>query len=147
MVLALHPGTDIAAGALGPRYFPPGWYVYVGSALGGLFPRVRRHVRGGGKTHWHIDYLRRHADVVEVWYLVSETRWECAWYKAASTMPGARVAHRRFGSSGCACASHLVHFTSQPSFDDFRRRLGGRGRGLQKLTPAEEGWRQHFTAD
>ena len=39
LVLALNSGTDIAVGALGPRYFPPGCYVYVGSALGGLFSR------------------------------------------------------------------------------------------------------------
>jgi Uri superfamily endonuclease len=146
LVLALDSGTDIAVGGLGSRYFPPGYYVYVGSALGGLFSRVRRHVRGGGRTHWHIDYLRRHAGVAEVWYLVSDTRWECAWYRAVSTMPRARVPVAGFGSSGCGCPSHLAHFASAPSFEDFRRRLGDRGLGLRRLTPEAEEWDRHFAA-
>ncbi len=144
LVLALDSGADIPVGSLGSRFFPPGFYVYVGSALGGLFSRVRRHVRGGGKTHWHVDYLRRHAGVAEVWYLVSDARWECAWYRTVSTMPRAGVPVAGFGSSGCGCASHLAYFASMPSFEDFRRRLGGHGLELQRLTPEAEEWGRHF---
>lgn len=36
-----------------------GLYIYVGSAFikGGLYTRVRRHLKKSKKTHWHIDYL------------------------------------------------------------------------------------------
>jgi Uri superfamily endonuclease len=48
-------------GALGTLVFSPGRYIYVGSALNGIEPRVSRHLRtnGGhlGSIHWHIDYL------------------------------------------------------------------------------------------
>ena len=138
LVLTLDRSTDIAVGRLGIHRFPSGYYVYVGSALGGLRARVQRHVRGGGKTHWHIDYLRRHAGVVEVWYLVSDVRWECLWYHTVAAMPGALVPVAGFGSSGCGCGAHLAHFASAPSFEGFRLKLGDRGPDLRRIAP--DGW-------
>ena len=112
LVLALDEPSVITVGKLTTFTFPPGYYVYLGSALGGLYGRVRRHVRGGKRAHWHIDYLRRQARVVEVWYIVAEDRLECDWYQAAAAMPKALVPVAGFGSSGCRCRSHLVHFPS-----------------------------------
>lgn len=140
LVLALDRAAEVAVGRLGICSFPPGYYVYVGSALGGLFARVRRHVRGGDRTHWHIDYLRRHAIVAEVWYVVSDERLECSWCRAVAAMPWARIPVAGFGSSGCGCVSHLVHFASQPSFEGFRRRLGDVKPAPQQTIPEAEGW-------
>ena len=138
LVLALDKETAITVGKLASFSFPPGYYLYVGSAQGGLFSRVRRHIRGGKKLHWHIDYLRQEAEVVEVWYLVSDERLECRWYQAAAAMPQAQVLLTGFGSSGCGCHSHLLYFASTPSFEAFRRQLGEKGLDLRKMSPGSE---------
>ncbi len=74
LVLVLDAETAIKVGRLATCLFPAGCYLYAGSALGGLFPRVRRHIQGGKRLHWHVDYLRQKARPVEVWYLVSDER-------------------------------------------------------------------------
>ena len=135
LILKLDRETVITIGRLTTFAFSSGYYLYTGSALGGLFPRIERHIRGGKKLHWHIDYLRREAMVVEVWYLVSEERLECDWYQAAADMPDAEVLVYGFGSSGCRCRSHLVYFKSKPSLADFRRKLGKQGVDLKMVTP------------
>lgn len=133
LVLALDEDTDITVGKLASFSFPRGYYVYVGSALGGLFPRVSRHIRGAGRLHWHVDYLRREARVVEVWYLASDERLECGWFGAVAGMPEASVPVQGFGSSGCRCRSHLAYFPSLPSFEAFRNRLGGKALDLKRM--------------
>lgn len=138
LVLALDKETAITVGKLASFSFPPGYYLYVGSAQGGLFSRVRRHIRGGKKLHWHIDYLRQEAKVVEVWYLVSDERLECRWHQAAAAMPQAQVPLAGFGSSGCGCHSHLLYFASTLSFEAFRRQLGEKGLDLRKMSPEPE---------
>jgi sugar fermentation stimulation protein A len=138
--LILHLGSEhtLAVGKLAILSFPPGYYLYVGSALRGLFQRVKRHVNGGNKLHWHIDYLRQVADVVEVWYLVSDERLECKWFHAAKEMEAARVLVSGFGASDCGCKSHLVYFAAAPSFEEFERRLGDEGLSLQRITGVPE---------
>lgn len=132
IILSLDEEAAITVGRLGIFSFPPGYYLYVGSALGGLSARIMRHVRGANKLHWHIDYLRQEAKVVEVWYLVSGQRLECRWYRAASGMANARTLVAGFGSSGCACLSHLLYFDSKPSFEEFLQRLGEQGAKLER---------------
>ena len=133
LILKLDREATITVGRLTTFAFPDGYYLYIGSALGGLFPRIERHIQGGKKLHWHIDYLRCEARVVEVWYLVSEERLECDWYRAAADMPGASILVNGFGSSGCRCRSHLVYFKSMPTLADFRRKLGKGGADLKRV--------------
>lgn len=137
LVLVLELETAISVGRLGTCTFPSGYYIYLGSALGGLFPRVRRHIRGSGRTHWHIDYLRRYTAVVEVWYRVSDERLECSWQVAVMEMPSASMPVAGFGSSGCTCRSHLVHFTNMPSLETFGRMLGAGGKDIRRMLPGE----------
>ena len=134
LLLSLDEESHIVVGRLTERLFPPGYYLYVGSALGGLFQRIERHIRGDGRLHWHIDYLRRKAVVVEIWYVVSGEQFECSWYKAALKIPHASVPVSGFGSSGCRCGSHLLYFTHKPAMETFRRALGTKGLGLQRLS-------------
>jgi Uri superfamily endonuclease len=138
LVLRLDAETGIAVGRLGTFSFPPGCYLYSGSALGGLHARVRRHVEGGRRLHWHIDYLRQKADVVEVWYVLSGERLECGWHRAAASMAGAGVPVAGFGSSGCRCPAHLVRFPTMPSFETFREMVGARHE--VKRVRAAGGW-------
>ncbi len=107
--------TGIRVGSLGVIDFPKGRFVYVGSALNSLLPRLARHLRtsrGEGRVaHWHIDYLLREPGVeIEAIYATDwAVRMECEI--------AARVAERgeavpRFGCSDCACESHLYRVKS-----------------------------------
>lgn len=96
--------TQLEVGRLGVLKFEEGLYAYVGSALGGLKNRVKRHLRNKKKTHWHIDYFLTEAQVVSVIYGESRKRKECAIAKnLAKSFPGVQG----FGSSDCSCKSHL----------------------------------------
>lgn len=111
-ILELHlpQPADLPIGALGLWYFPVGFYFYVGSAwgAGGLAARVGRHLRGSGKRHWHIDFLRPHAFPIAVWAAPGR-RCECVWAGALLQLPQASVIVPRFGVSDCDCATHLIY--------------------------------------
>jgi sugar fermentation stimulation protein A len=103
LTLRVEAAATIRVGALREVTFEPGLYVYVGSARRGLRARLARHLRGDGRLHWHIDYLRRHARPVAVrWWTEGQ---ECALSDA--TAAGAVRTVRGFGSSDCRCAGHL----------------------------------------
>lgn len=110
LIIRLERRTVIRVGRLGRVEFPEGWYVYTGSARGGMEARVARHRRRRKPLRWHIDYLLRRARVVEVVAIPTQERIECARNQAVLALPGARVAAPRFGSSDCRCAAHLVYF-------------------------------------
>jgi len=144
LVMALKSEAIIAVGKLGRFKFPAGYYVYFGSARGGLSARVGRHLRSEGgkragestkKLHWHIDYLIQFAEVVEVWYAVGNESWECLWCEVARGMPNAQILIPGFGSSDCRCPSHLIYFSSPPSFELFQKCLGDKVQQLKRATP------------
>lgn len=108
---------DIQVGRLGRFSFPAGDYIYLGSALGsgGLLARINRHVRGDGRLHWHIDYLREKAVLIGYCYLETEQRLECIWSQTLASHPQACIPVPHFGNSDCkisgrSCAAHLVSF-------------------------------------
>jgi histidyl-tRNA synthetase len=88
---------------------PAGLYVYLGAANGpgGLRARLRRHVLGGNRRHWHLDYLRPDAEVVAI--AAQPGGSECAWTAALLDGLGATAPLARFGSSDCRrCPAHLL---------------------------------------
>jgi Uri superfamily endonuclease len=89
LLLRLNNHTQIQIGRLGQRPFAAGYYLYLGSALGsgGLAARLRRHLSVDKRPFWHIDYLRRHSDVVTIWYEESLIRREHEWAAAACQPP------------------------------------------------------------
>lgn len=122
--LALHlpaaPGTylllmrlDVALtrsiGRLGTVTLAPGLYAYIGSAHGpgGLRARVGRHLRADKTPHWHIDALTAVATIQAVWIAAAPDRRECLWARTVARVPGVSVPVPGFGSSDCACATHL----------------------------------------
>jgi Uri superfamily endonuclease len=114
-------------GRLGTYEFPPGFYIYVGSALRGLNSRLKRYLNSEKLLHWHIDYLLLHARIIQTWYSLSNHRLECTWntivaglYVATPIIPG-------FGSSDCGCQTHLTRFLTTPSINNFKRELKNRG--------------------
>ncbi|MCX6910819.1 MAG: GIY-YIG nuclease family protein [Verrucomicrobia bacterium] len=101
--------TRLTVGKLGTFDFPPGVYVYTGSALGGLEQRLARHQRRRKKMHWHIDYLLWHAHIVRIATRRTRRRLECSWNARTLRLAGAQVVAPGFGSSDCDCLTHLVY--------------------------------------
>lgn len=86
-----------------------GYYVYIGSAMNSLVPRLNRHLSDEKKMHWHIDYLLKSPDchIQDILFNISEERIECDLAESISKdgeeIPG-------FGCSDCTCSSHLIYF-------------------------------------
>jgi len=85
-------------------HLSPGYYAYVGSAMGGFKQRLSRYLQGSRKLHWHIDYLLQKASISSIILCATKERVECIIAQALgsqfSSIPG-------FGSSDCRCRSHL----------------------------------------
>ena len=101
-------------GRLGRQPFDAGWYVYTGSARGGLIQRVSRHLRPDKRLHWHIDYLLAVADRVEAFVLPAPDLTECELH---GSLVGGRTSIPGFGASDCMCRSHLAHFSRRPTIE------------------------------
>ena len=121
LILALDSPRQIAIGRLGNYDLHAGYYLYLGSArgAGGLRARLGRHLRGNGRPHWHIDYLRKITTVQGWGFRVSAAAekntnpMECAWSQWLGNTPGASIQVPRFGASDCrsGCQAHLIHFS------------------------------------
>ncbi|MGW8181864.1 MAG: GIY-YIG nuclease family protein, partial [bacterium] len=79
-----HETKKIKIGALGLHEFKKGKYIYVGSALNSLIPRLERHLKTSkGEhhvTHWHIDYLLREqtVEIDSIYVIESPEHLECS---------------------------------------------------------------------
>lgn len=139
LLMHLDREAEIPVGHLGTFGFAAGYYCYVGSARGpgGIAARVRRHLRGAKRPHWHVDYLLFEAPVMEIWATRSTDRLECIWAQALLSLPEVTVPVRGFGSSDCSCQAHLFRFPAFPSLRAFSTELQIRASGasLQVLPP------------
>ena len=111
LIINLQKNREIKIGKkLGKIEFKQGYYVYVGSAMNSLESRVKRHLSDEKKLHWHIDYLTKKSEIVEVIYNESSRKIECdlSQYLEAKTygIPG-------FGCTDCSCESHLYYFKTK----------------------------------
>lgn len=123
MVIFLKEGVRLRIGKLGIHDFLPGYYVYAGSALGGLHCRLKHHLKSEKRMHWHIDYLLQRAAVTQIWYALGQLRLECTWDAIVRGLPEAISSIPGFGASDCQCSSHLTYFTTIPSFNIFEQKL------------------------
>jgi len=118
LILRLDRGREIEVGSLGALSLARGYYCYTGSAQGpGGLGRVDRHLQvlRGIKTvkRWHIDYLLEHARIVSAFALSGAPKeGECELARHLAQKEGAEILVKGFGSSDCACDSHLVYFAS-----------------------------------
>jgi Uri superfamily endonuclease len=126
LILRLPRALTITVGHLGRFEFPAGWYCYAGSARGpgGLTARISRHRRATKVLHWHVDYLRATAKLVEIWYTLGARKLECGWAHSLANLPGASLPISRFGASDCRCPAHLVHFSTAPDAAAFAHQVG-----------------------
>lgn len=90
--------------------FKKGWYVYIGSAMNSLIPRINRHLSEDKKMHWHIDYLLKseNTSIKDVLFSTSDKKIECELAKEISQF-GEEIIN--FGCSDCKCNSHLIYFS------------------------------------
>ena len=121
MLLRLHDNKIISIGKLGAFEFPAGWYTYIGSAFGpgGLMARIKHHLQPTHNPHWHIDYLRREAELKEIWLSPDSERREEAWVDLMIDIPGATALIDGFGASDSRQETHLYYFDIEPSLEDF----------------------------
>ena len=107
--IQVRPPVVLPVGSLGRVRFAAGTYIYTGRASRGLRARVLRHVQGGRRRHWHIDYLLTNpaARVVRVVLAAPDPDSECR--VNATTGRGAMAAVPHFGTSDCrnGCPAHL----------------------------------------
>ena len=125
-VLVFHLESDcrLTVGKLGRFSFPAGWYAYAGSAHGpgGLAARLGHHLHIATHPHWHMDYLRPHGSIAEIWYGRGPAVDEHRWAACLRWMAGSPAAIPGFGSSDCRCDSHLIYFPIRPAIARFRHR-------------------------
>ena len=111
LIVELKKDKIISFGKKRKERFNKGYYIYVGSALNGLDQRIQRHLRKQKKIHWHIDYLLKHAVIIDVFYKESKIREEC---NIAKKLDGQLLLISGFGCTDCQCKSHLFY----GSFDE-----------------------------
>jgi|GEM_PF-712377 len=146
LVLACRHARCVQIGRLGRVRLEPGYYLYVGSALGpgGLRPRVRHHWRKAAQPHWHCDYLRRACVPVAVWFLTGPRRLEHAWARRLAQLPPVTVPLRGFGASDCTCAAHLFFVRTSAALARVRHHLQAASTTrIQDWGPQTSGWSSH----
>jgi sugar fermentation stimulation protein A len=113
IVLRCDRRVDVEVGALGTLAFPPGFYVYVGSAQRSLGRRVERHLRIRKRVHWHVDFLRARCAAARAYPIRSAVVGECDLATEIRRISLGDVPS--FGSSDCGCGSHLFRFEVDPT--------------------------------
>ncbi|MGD8833323.1 MAG: GIY-YIG nuclease family protein [Desulfobacteraceae bacterium] len=116
LMLSLSKTHCIVVGKLGDLHFLPGWYAYVGSAMGpgGVAARVNRHLRIEKKAHWHLDYLRPFAHVTGSIVATGKLKKEHRWASRLTKSPFSGKPVKGFGCTDCKCRAHLLYFRQPP---------------------------------
>ena len=99
----------VKIGALGELSLPPGFYFYVGSAMGNgstsLEKRIKRHISSSEnkKTHWHIDYLLndQNSSLECIYILPSKQRLECVIAREILEVSDNLMDLKKFSQSRC----------------------------------------------
>ena len=107
--VALDREITLRPGKLGAVRLGPGRLRYYGSArgAGGVRSRVARHLRRGGRRHWHVDWLLARVSVGKV--MVELEASECELVHRDLESGRWVVAAKGFGSSDCRlCPAHLL---------------------------------------
>jgi sugar fermentation stimulation protein A len=122
LILNLKRNRKIHVGKLGEVAFRKGFYIYVGSAMANLTKRIERHHCIKKQHHWHIDAFRGVTKFHSALAIRSSDRLECEISKAMSVI--AEWSIPGFGSTDCACPTHLFGMTGDPlQSEDFHHWL------------------------
>ena len=113
LVIAIEKPIRVKIGSIYDDFsFSAGSYIYIGSAMNSLIPRIRRHLAKNKKIHWHIDYLLadENVSIKEVIFNISDEKIECKLAEIISKSSDHEI--DKFGSSDCNCNSHLIYLKS-----------------------------------
>lgn len=106
LFLNFNGDTELEIGSLGAVKICAGSYCYVGSAMGGLDQRLKRHLTREKKIRWHIDRLTIAADSVEAYESYPDFIPECDLARHVVEHGGVPSV-KGFGCSDCRCETHL----------------------------------------
>lgn len=139
--MRLNQAQSISVGKLGIMQAQAGVYAYVGSAFGpgGVAARLKHHLAYSAKPRWHLDYLRQHAWVWRCWVNHDSQRRECLWARILADITPYALPMAGFGSSDCACTSHLFYFKRAPALRRFKQNLKRHHQSLIEALPAPHG--------
>ncbi|MDF1817623.1 MAG: GIY-YIG nuclease family protein [Immundisolibacteraceae bacterium] len=139
--LNLPAAATIEVGRAGRRQFMAGAYLYVGSAFGpgGVRGRLAHHLRLSARPHWHIDYLRHHAEIDEIWFAETDRRLERRWADGVKAMTACQPMVPGLGASDCDCETHLFYFESPPELPRFIAALDQTGGGPGPINHRRDG--------
>ena len=100
LILSCSTNIRVQIGRLGTMRLQPGYYVYLGSALGsgGLRARIAHHQKPSLRPHWHIDYLRAHTRFHCIWFSYDARRREHQWARVMRTVRSAMAPLLGFGA-------------------------------------------------
>jgi Uri superfamily endonuclease len=94
--------------------------------------RIAHHLESPAAPHWHIDYLLRVAEPVEVWWTTASQKLERHWAELFENARQFRAPIPRFGASDYhrSRSSHLFFAKRRPAFEWFRRQIIARFDGV-----------------
>ena len=110
LIIKLNSSQKIQIGKLGKLFFKKGFYIYVGSAMNNLEKRINRHLRKDKKFYWHIDYLLKKAEILDVYVKENTIKEEC---KIVKIFEEKLENIAGFGCSDCRCISHLFYLSNK----------------------------------
>ena len=113
--LILHNENDfeLEIGKIGKRYFPIGYYVYVGSAMNSLDSRIKRHKKIRKNKHWHIDYISgEKMQIMRVIPFRNKEKIESDLAKDIIKIADDYIDD--FGATDDTLQSHLFYFSNNP---------------------------------
>jgi len=119
LIIQLKASVRIKIGAFGRNTLPKGTYFYTGSARGSgassLEGRISRHLRKTKRNFWHIDYLLKHepSRILAVVYSETKRSMECKVNESIRREMRASSPAAHFGSSDCACQTHLLQVADE----------------------------------
>lgn len=122
LLIMKNHGVDrsIVVGGIGTFMIPSQRrYVYIGSAMGGLYHRLKRHLSDTKKVHWHVDYLLEHLSIIAFCYAITTRRLECDLSGEFHAHPGEKFDPLHgVGNSDCKrCPAHAYAVPSRLSME------------------------------
>ncbi len=105
--------------------FLPGYYIYVGSALGNystnIENRLKRHFSNNKTLFWHIDYLLNNPNVEaeKAYYTKTDQKKECELSSKIMAYSNSNL-FKDFGNSDCkaGCKTHLFYFNDKKNLEN-----------------------------
>jgi len=129
LIIQLKASVNIKIGAFGRIRLPKGTYLYTGSARGSgmssIEGRINRHLRKTKRNFWHIDYLLKHelSQILAVVYSETKRSIECNVNESICMELKASSPAAHFGSSDCACQTHLLRVADPGAVEQLVRNV------------------------